>query len=111
MAMTDDEKLEVKAAIERKIKTTEAAIIEYKDMTQPVAPDVAIGRISRMDAINNKSVMEAALREAEAKLLRLKSAMEKINEVDFGICTKCKVEIPIKRLMIMPDSNKCVKCS
>jgi DnaK suppressor protein len=111
MPMTDEEKLEVKTAIQRKIKSTEAAIIEYKNMTQPVAPDVAIGRISRMDAINNKSVMEAALREAEAKLQRLKTALEKVNDADFGICIKCKAAIPIKRLMIMPDSNKCVKCS
>ncbi|MFN3299061.1 MAG: TraR/DksA family transcriptional regulator [Sediminibacterium sp.] len=109
--MTPEEKTAIKSAIERKIKSTEAAIVEYKDMTQPVAPDVAIGRISRMDAINNKSVMEAALREAEAKLQRLKTALEKINDVDFGNCIKCKAEIPIKRLMIMPDSNKCVKCS
>jgi DnaK suppressor protein len=109
--MTHEEKIEVKTSIERKIKSAEAAIIEYKDMTQPVAPDVAIGRISRMDAINNKSVMEAALREAEAKLHRLQTALEKINDAGFGTCIKCKGEIPIKRLMIMPDSNKCVKCS
>lgn len=109
--MTHEEKTEVKSAIEKKIKSTEAAIVDYKDMTLPVAPDVAIGRISRMDAINNKSVMEAPLREAEAKLQRLKTALEKINDADFGNCIKCKGEIPIKRLMIMPDSNKCVKCS
>lgn len=109
--MTAEEKTELKAAIERKMKATQLAIVDYKDMTQPVAPDVAIGRISRMDAINNKSVMEAALREAEAKLKRLQMALEKINELDFGICIKCRGEIPVKRLMIMPESNKCVKCS
>lgn len=109
--MTVVEKAELKAAIERKIKATELAIADYKDMTQPVAPDVAIGRISRMDAINNKSVMEAALREAEAKLKRLQMASGKVDESDFGICIKCKVEIPFKRLMLMPESNKCVKCS
>lgn len=109
--MTAEEKTELKAAIERKMKATQLAIVDYKDMTQPVAPDVAIGRISRMDAINNKSVMEAALREAEAKLKRLQMALEKINELDFGICIKCRGEIPVKWLMIMPESNKCVKCS
>lgn len=66
--MTAAERQEIKTAIDHKIKTTEEAIAEYKEMTKPVAPDVAIGRISRMDAINNKSVMEAALREADAKL-------------------------------------------
>lgn len=109
--MTVEEKTTLQNAIEQKIKQTEKAIADYKDMTQPVAPDVAIGRISRMDAINNKSVMEAALREAEAKLKRLQSALQKINDADFGICQKCKQPIPKKRLMVMPDSVKCVQCS
>ncbi|MGB4845013.1 MAG: TraR/DksA C4-type zinc finger protein [Ferruginibacter sp.] len=109
--MTAAERQEIKAAINRKIKTTEEAIAEYKEMTKPVAPDVAIGRISRMDAINNKSVMEAALREAEAKLKKLQTAAEKIDDKDFGICTKCKGEIPVGRLKIMPGSTTCVRCT
>ena len=42
---------EVKQKIIDEISTTGELIREYKEMTQPVAPDVAIGRISRMDAI------------------------------------------------------------
>lgn len=109
--MTSAERLELKEAIDRKIKTTEEAIAEYKELTKPVAPDVAIGRISRMDAINNKSVMEAALRTAEEKLKGLLTAAEKINDPEFGICTKCRGEIPLGRLKIMPGSTKCVRCS
>lgn len=109
--MTSQEKHELKEAIERKIKMTKSAVEDYKEMTKPVAPDVAIGRISRMDAINNKSVMEAALREAEAKLKRLESAISKINDEDFGICSQCKQPIPFKRLKAMPDSTKCMKCA
>ncbi len=109
--MTREEKTLIKSAIIKKIVTTREAIAEYREMTRPVEPDVAIGRISRMDAINNKSVMEAALREAEAKLKSLLAAAEKIEDADFGICTKCKGEIPFGRLMIMPGSTKCVRCS
>ncbi|MDZ7608040.1 MAG: hypothetical protein U5K79_21240 [Cyclobacteriaceae bacterium] len=61
------------------IAKTEQLIIEYQEMTKPVAPDVAIGRdISQMDAINNQSVMEAALRQAEAKLNNLKQVLSKV---------------------------------
>lgn len=109
--MTAAERQELKAAIGRKIKTTEEAITEYKELTKPVPPDVAIGRISRMDAINNKSVVEAALRTAEEKLKGLLTAAGKIDEPDFGICTKCKGEIPMGRLLLMPGSTKCVRCS
>lgn len=109
--MTLAERKELEETIHRKIKTTEEAIAEFKELTKPVAPDVAIGRISRMDAINNKSVMEAALRTAEEKLKGLLTAAEKIDNEDFGICTKCRGEIPLSRLKIMPGSTKCVRCA
>lgn len=62
--------------LKKEIIKTEKLIIEYQELTQPVAPDVAIGRISRMDAINNKSVAEAALRQTEDKLSNLRRVLE-----------------------------------
>jgi DnaK suppressor protein len=64
-----------------------------------------------MDAINNKSVNEAALRTAEAKLNKLEMALEIVNEPKFGICIRCEQAIPEGRLMIMPESIKCVNCA
>lgn len=68
------ENREIKKVIQAEISKTEQLILEYKEMTKPVVTDVAIGRVSRMDAINNKSVTEAALRQAEEKLSKLKYA-------------------------------------
>lgn len=93
------------------ITKTEQLIIEYREMTKPVAPDVAIGRISRMDAINNKSVTEAALRQAEAKLNNLKQVLSKVGSPDFGICLKCHKSIPLGRILIRPESLYCVNCA
>ena len=52
-------------------------------------PENSIGRISRMDAINNKSVVEAALRIAKEKMTELRAMQKKIENSDFGICKKC----------------------
>lgn len=109
--MTSAEKTELKSAIQRKILLTESAIADYKEMTQPVAPDVSIGRLSRLDAINNKSVMEAALREAEAKLQRLKGALGRLDDTDFGNCARCGQPIPFNRLKAMPDAQACMSCA
>ena len=54
------------------IEVTQHKITEYSELCKPIAPENAIGRISRMDAINNKSVVEAALREAKNKMQQLK---------------------------------------
>ena len=82
-----------------------------KELTQPIAPENAIGRVSRMDAINNKSVNEAALRKLEEKLKQLHLASKKVKESDFGICAKCHGKIQNGRLLLVPESRFCVKCA
>lgn len=102
---------EIKQKILDEISKTEKLIIEYQEMTKPVAPDVAIGRISRMDAINNKAVTESALRQAQEKLNKLNYVLSKIGSEDFGICMKCKTQIPVGRILIRPESMYCVNCA
>ncbi|MCG8581654.1 MAG: hypothetical protein MI866_17140, partial [Bacteroidales bacterium] len=72
-------KQEIEQLINKQITTVERKIKSLKELTQAIAPDDAIGRVSRMDAINNKSVNDAALRQSEAKLGKLHEALERLN--------------------------------
>ena len=93
------------------IEKSENDILDMERNTQPVKPENSLGRISRMDAINNKSVIEAALRNKRKKLTKLKTALHQINDEGFGNCGNCKTEIQVARLMFMPESNLCVRCA
>ncbi|NRA93682.1 MAG: TraR/DksA C4-type zinc finger protein [Psychroserpens sp.] len=104
-------KAEIKSTIESEIYKTQQSIEEYKELTKPIAPNDAIGRVSRMDAINNKSINEASLRQAELKLSKLKLVLSKIDHDDFGVCLKCKQPIPVGRILIRPESLLCVNCA
>lgn len=97
--------------IEREISKTQEVIEEYKESTGPVEPDCAIGRVSRMDAINNKTIVEAALRTAEEKLIKLRLMKENVDSPDFGTCARCGVKIPAGRLILKPESPYCVRCA
>lgn len=101
----------IKSKILEEINTTESQIFKYEELTKPIAPNDAIGRVSRMDAINNKSVNEASLRQAKTKLLGLRRALDRLDSPDFGICLKCKQQIPIGRILIRPESLLCVNCA
>jgi len=101
----------IKQTILDEISKTEKLIVDYKQATKPIAPDVAIGRISRMDAINNKSVALASLQQAENKLRNLQRVIEKAGSKDFGICLKCQKPIPLARILIRPESLYCVNCA
>jgi DnaK suppressor protein len=102
---------DIRDKITEQIHKTREQIEAYREMTQPVAPDVSIGRVSRMDAINNKSVTEAALRQAEEKLRKLEYVLSKVDSPDFGVCLKCKGPIPVGRMLIRPESMHCVNCA
>lgn len=97
--------------LHEEIKSTENKIEKYSQLCKPISPENAIGRVSRMDAINNKSVVEAALRVAKEKMKQLKQVENKINDDDFGVCKKCNNTIPYRRLMIQPQSKFCVICA
>lgn len=105
------DKKEIVNRIEEEIQRTEEKILELKDMVSPVAPDDAIGRVSRMDAINNKSINDAAMRKAEAKLSNLKLALSRVDDEEFGKCAKCKADIPLQRILLVPQSRFCVNCA
>jgi len=104
-------KSEVKEKILAAIEVSSVKVIELKELTKPIPPENAIGRVSRMDAINNKSINEAALVKQVEKLKKLKLALSRIDETDFGICMRCGVQIQEGRIMLMPESPYCVRCA
>jgi len=109
--MNTEELNTIETSIKVEIIKTLETISKYKELTKPIAPENAIGRISRMDAINNKSVNDAALQKAEQKLKNLQIALSNINDPDFGTCHNCKNPIPIGRILLVPQSRFCVNCA
>lgn len=109
--MTPEERSEIKAKIVSDIEETKHSIAELEQLTKPIAPDDAIGRLTRMEAINSRSINEASLNQARAKLNKLERALERVDKEDFGICVVCEQPIPLKRMLLMPEAIKCVKCA
>lgn len=109
--LSTEQKAHLKNKIEQKLKFLEEDIADLKEATKPIPQENAIGRISRMDAINNKSVNEAALRASLDKQDKLKQALDTLKQENFGNCFRCQQPIPFERLMAMPESNLCVQCA
>ena len=110
--MTPEEKLQLKEALEGKIKELEETIIDLKEATKPLGLDSAVGRLSRMDYINNKSVSEASLRSSEQRLKAMQRWISLYDDPSrFAKCTMCGEEININRLLFMPESTRCIKCA
>ena len=109
MTKEDKEKLEIIIIAEKnKLLTNIQSLVEG---SKPVAPDNAIGRLTRMDAINAKSINEANLNSARVKIAKLERALEKLDDPEFGTCAICEEPIPIGRIMLMPETTVCVQCA
>ncbi|GET23408.1 TraR/DksA family transcriptional regulator [Prolixibacter denitrificans] len=109
--MTKEDREKLRETMTTKVAGLKEELLDLKELTRPEAPDCAIGRVSRMDAINNRSVNEAAMRNKQLKLSKLEEALEKIDSPDFGKCTRCGEEIPWGRIAIMPESTLCIRCA
>lgn len=109
--MNKEKRKQLEKTINKEIKETISSLEKYKQQTKPISPENSIGRVSRMDAINNRSVIEAALRKSEEKLSKLNFIKNQVYNNDFGICIRCKIDIPIGRMLIVPESRHCVNCA
>ena len=109
--MTDEIRKQIAARIKSRLERLAVKIAQLEELSAPVSPENSIGRISRMDAINNKAIYESALREAKKEMNELSAAQRKLDEPDFGNCEKCGTGIDVRRLMIMPGSKYCMRCA
>ena len=102
---------QVREKILADIESSLELIPSLKENSKPVSPDNAIGRLSRMEVINDQNMLQANLRSTEARVARLKQALAQIDEEDFGLCVQCEEPIPFGRLLLIPESKNCVRCA
>ena len=78
---------------------------------KPVQLDqTAVGRLSRMDSLQNQSLSRNLQEREQVKLAHLLDALERLESGNFGLCTECGAEIPFERLFIMPEAPSCTSC-
>lgn len=71
----------------------------------------AIGRLSRMDALQNQAMAKAGQARRQAQRTRLKAAQVRIDEGEFGYCEDCGDEIGDGRLELDPAATRCISCA
>lgn len=109
--MEGPQRSKIKERIVAEIKATKAQVAALHELSRPIAPDNAVGRLSRMEAISTKGINQAALGNAKRKLARLQHALTQVDDPDFGVCYECGKPIPIGRILLMPESTMCVQCA
>jgi len=73
--------------------------------------DSSIGRLSRMDALQNQQMALELKRRQENQLLGIENAFKRLAKGQYGLCGKCKKPIEENRLEVFPYTVTCVRCA
>ncbi|MEC7881613.1 MAG: TraR/DksA C4-type zinc finger protein [Verrucomicrobiota bacterium] len=108
----DDKRLEFfRKRLENLRLEIEENMSTNQDDSGVVELDSSIGRLSRMDALQNQQMALELKRRQENQLLRIKNAIKRMGKGQYGICGKCKNPIEEDRLEVFPDAVICINCA
>ena len=96
--------------LKRQVEITDE-LQDLEGSTEAIAPDVSIGRLSRLDSMQHQQIALANKRRLEDETSRLLEAVRRIEAGTFGRCLVCGQDIAAERLEIQPDAVACVACS
>ena len=98
-------------ALEEKRRDLENQLQIGDDAAQPVSLDQqSVGRVSRVDAIQQQQMALAGREQAAGQLRQVVQALQRIDDGVYGICLRCDEPIAAARLQAQPYARLCVAC-
>ena len=111
MADAIDAKAVEKRLNERRKELQEIAAAS-RESRRPVELDQSrVGRLSRMDALQDQAMALETERRREIELRRIDAALDRVKSGDYGYCLTCGEEIGAKRLELDPATPVCIDCA
>ena len=110
--MTDTDIAGVRQALNDRLEALQRSTDTTADSRKPVALDqAAVGRLSRMDALQMQAMAQATERLRSQQIVRVQAALKRIDDGDYGYCVACGEEIEPKRLAVDPTVPTCFDCA
>jgi len=71
----------------------------------------AVGRLSRMDALQNQAMAKAQAARRAGDRRRVLAALERMDDGEYGYCTDCGEALAPARLRADPTLPRCLSCT
>lgn len=88
----------------------EAMLSSSAEGAKPVDLDQPIGRLSRMDALQQQHMVQAGRENARQRLQRVQAALALFERDEYGYCRLCEESIGFARLSAQPEAPLCLEC-
>lgn len=80
------------------------------DGSAPVNLDQPIGRVSRIDAIQQQRMVQANRAAMQLRLQQVRAALRRLDEDEYGECVTCGEDVGFRRLEAQPEALFCIAC-
>lgn len=108
--LSDEQLEELSRILDERRAQVEAELATAAEDAKPVSLDTPIGRLSRMDAIQQQHMAGARKARLEGELNLIKAAQSRVRSGDYGACARCEEPIGYPRLKVRPEAPLCRAC-
>lgn len=108
--LTPAQLLEMTALLEEKLRELERSLSGASEDAQPVSLDAPIGRLTRMDAMQQQHMASARKSRLKTELLQVGAALGRVRGGEYGDCRRCEEPIGFARLKARPEAVFCLVC-
>ena len=110
--MTDPQNQEAyRKTLQDSLEEIEDYLTKTEESAEAVSPDKSLGRLSRMEAMQDQQLILEARRRKKMQKIAVQAALQRIENGQFGACIFCGNAIALDRLEVAPESSTCVNCS
>lgn len=109
--LTPKQTEELRSLLQSNKMKLEQQLFDAESATGVVTLDQSsVGRVSRMDAMQQQSMAVSTRAKAEASLRKTLKALLRLDREEYGYCGQCDEPIQFKRLKVQPEASHCLKC-
>ncbi len=108
--LTDAQLAELRADAEAALAEIAQLLDNPSDRTATVDLDQPIGRVSRIDALQQQKMAQEQKRRHGLRRSQLIAAIQRHDDGEYGDCRACEEPIGYARLKARPETPLCVEC-
>jgi DnaK suppressor protein len=108
--LTEEQIAELMASLEVLEDKIETVLVISVDSVKPVELDQPIGRLSRIDAIQQKEMASTNRRNLAIRVQQVRAALSAVQRGEYGECNRCGEDIAYARLKARPEAPLCLDC-
>jgi len=108
--LSDVELIHLRGLLQVAEENVERGISASAEEAKPVDLGLAIGRLSRVDAMQHQQMARARRDRVVVQLEQIRSALRRIEVETYGACIRCEEPIGYARLVARPEALLCRSC-